>query len=208
MLKYLKIYLTLWIGIIIVNCASTTDNAKNVTTSSTVVSKDTAEVICKDLVAKYKEYIEDEFNYCNISADCGIAYGTCPLGPFFIVNKEHEKSLGSIILEVRRICVNCIYDMPMPPTAFKCKNLKCYPAFSENLTVIMLFRENCKKIVSLYSEDIIGRDTSTLDLDELLYRVIPEDDIEAINSLDPYSMNRVRVIIDKGGMVKSLDCDR
>lgn len=204
----MTVYLALWIGLIMIKNACTSDKSRNNRASSPEITKDSSEFICKELIAKYKKYIEDELNYCKVTTDCGIAYGTCPLGPFFIVNKENAELLEPIVKEVQMVCENCKYDMPQPPSLFKCKNFKCYPAVSENLTVIMLFRENCRKIVSLYSDDIIGKDSSKLDLFELLYRVIPEDDFRAINSSDPYSMNRVRVIIDKNGIVKSLGCDR
>ncbi|MGB4849613.1 MAG: hypothetical protein WBP41_16940 [Saprospiraceae bacterium] len=155
-----------------------------------------------------KKYIDDEFNYCEVNSDCAVAWGICPLGPFFIVNKKQIDSLGAVLDKVRNKCIICDYKMPRPPTAFKCKNSRCYPDINEDLNIISFYWHDCQKIVDIYSEDLIGMNSNHMDLNEMLYRVISEDDLKNINSADPYDMNRVKLIIDKNGIIKSTTCDR
>ncbi len=187
------------------SCNKNTSNQQ--TTPQESNSRDSPEIACKELVAEMEAYIENELNHCRVHSDCIVASGTCPLGPFFIVNRENENLLDSIILEVDKTCGPCKYDMPEFPSTVICKDLKCYPGYNESSSILMLVGYDCLKIANLYKEELIGKKFQNLQLNEHLYRVVPEKDIEVINAPDPERGSRIKVIVDLNGYIKALDCD-
>ena len=69
------------------------------------------------------------------------------------------------------------------------------------------FSFTCEHIVYTYSQDIIGNTIDKFDLPDYIFRVSHESDTSSLSSPDPYHLNRVKVVIDSVGIVKSLECD-
>lgn len=209
MLNNSRLHLTICLGILLFitwSCNNNTSNQQTIPQKSN--SRDSIKLACEELVAKMEAYINDELSACRVHADCMVAGGTCPLGPFFIVNKENEKLLDSIILEVDATCGPCKYDMPQFPSTVICKDLKCYPGYNESSSILMLVGYDCLKIANIYKKELIGKKFQNLQLNEHLYRIVQVEDTAAINSPDPESGSRIKVIVDKNGYIKALDCDQ
>lgn len=166
------------------------------------------EPTCDQLLAKLKDYIFADLNYCTSDSDCIIANGICPLGPYFIVNRKSISLMDSILTIVQNNCSGCIYDLPILPLDIKleCRNNKAGPAVNYIKTA-NYFSFRCEQIAHLYSQEFIGKNMSNLNLPETMFWVINESDTTSIRSSDPWNLDRVKVIIDGTGTIESLDCD-
>lgn len=71
----------------------------------------------------------------------------------------------------------------------------------------MLVGYDCLKIANIYKAELVGKKFQNLQLNEHLYRIVPEKDIEVINAPDPERGSRIKVIVDLNGYIKALDCD-
>ena len=77
----------------------------------------------------------------------------------------------------------------------------------EFIKEVIYFSFTCEQIVYTYSQDIIGNTIDKFDLPDYIFRVSHESDTSSLSSPDPYHLNRVKVVIDSVGIVKSLECD-
>jgi hypothetical protein len=71
----------------------------------------------------------------------------------------------------------------------------------------IFFSFKCEQIVYKYSQDSIGNNMNKFDLPDYIFRVMHESDTSSLSALDPYHLDRVKVIIDDLGIVKTLECN-
>jgi hypothetical protein len=93
------------------------------------------------------------------------------------------------------------------PSTFVCKKGRCFPGFNENSNYQFIHNSKCYIMVQLYKDELIGRALNVLNLNERLYRVISDTDSMALRTDDPDLIDRVRIIVDKNDIVKTVECD-
>ena len=168
----------------------------------------TVDPICQKRRIELRDYIFNTLNFCTSDSDCVIAYGICPFGSYFIMNRQNLPLMDSINALILESCGGCTYDKHILPRDLKlvCKNNKCCPSL-EFIEEAIYFSFTCEHIVYTYSQDIIGNTIDKFDLPDYIFRVSHESDTSSLSSPDPYHLNRVKVVIDSVGIVKSLECD-
>ncbi len=191
--KTLKIFLSIWLAV-------------SIYVEPFAQSK-IGDSICQERRIELRDYIFNTLNFCTSDSDCVIAYGICPFGSYFIMNRQNlplMDSLNNLILES---CGDCTYDKPILPRDIKlvCRNNKGCPSL-EFIKEVIYFSFTCEQIVYTYSQDIIGNTIDKFDHPDYIFRVIHESDTSSLSSPDPYHLDRVKVVIDDLGIVKSLEC--
>lgn len=88
---------------------------------------------CDNQAAYFREIIENEFNFCEMDSDCKVVYGMCPLGCFFIVNKNKEEEIEKIKAELSKKCEGtCVFNCDQGPSTLRCVNKVCYPGLDDH----------------------------------------------------------------------------
>jgi hypothetical protein len=174
----------------------------------TFAQSNRVEPTCEERRIQLKDYIFNSLNFCTSDSDCVIAFGICPLGSYFIMNRQNLSLMDSINTLILESCGGCTYDKYILPRDLKlvCRNNKGCPSV-EFIKEAIFFSFKCEQIVYTYSQDIIGNNINKFNLPDYIFRVIHESDTSSMISLDPYHLDRVKVVIDDIGIVKSLGCD-
>lgn len=194
LMKTLKIFLPVWLAVIIY--------------VEPFAQSKIGDSICQERRIQLRDYIFNTLNFCTGDSDCVIAYGICPFGSHFIMNRQNLSLMDSINALILESCGGCTYDKHILPRDLKlvCRNNKGCPSV-EFIEEAIYFSFTCEQIVYTYSQDIIGNTIDKFDLPDYIFRVSHESDTSSLSSPDPYHLNRVKVVIDSVGIVKSLECD-
>ena len=162
---------------------------------------------CDQLVARFKQIIEKDFNYCEIDQDCEVVMGVCPLGCFLIVHHEKMADVKKMVKKIENDCPTCVYKCPVPPQKINCIEKVCYPDIEDKYTAI-LFYENCGKTPDLYSKYLIGKKIEEIDLHLIDHEVIPSDSTITLHKMKNDRFNNLKLFLDEEGIIESVSCSK
>ena len=75
LMKTLKIFLPVWLAVIIY--------------VEPFAQSKIGDSICQERRIQLRDYIFNTLNFCTGDSDCVIAYGICPFGSYFIMNRQN-----------------------------------------------------------------------------------------------------------------------
>lgn len=160
---------------------------------------------CTRMPNRFNELISTQYNYCETDDDCTAIWGACPMGCFFIINKEKIGDVELMKEKVQKACPNCFYKCPTIPLKFKCINKVCYPGIEEDY-VASLFYGKCDKIVEFYHDDLLGRKVADLKIRVLDYNIVPKDSSVYLIKSPDESSNNIKLIVNKEGIIVDVGC--